>query len=556
MKVLVFILPMFTCALLYGQIPTNGLIGGWPFTGNANDMTANANHGSVFGATLTTDRFNNPNCAYSFNGTSNYISMLNAGPTGTVSRSVSFWAKTTNTSIQVPFNYGNPSAAGGIWQIVANYNCTGYGFDQSTAAVIRGNNATVDNNWHHIVAIQNSTTGITVGSIAIYVDGVLQPSITCYVTSTVALINTNNVFPITIGKGSSSNVRYFKGDLDDFYFYDRVLSPAEVLQLYNDSPCTGPPNGIGAISGSLTVCSGIPTNYSVSPVLGATSYSWILPNGWSGSSISNSINVVTNGNPGTLSVCAVNACGQTSVTTLNVNSNPTPTVTINSDLNILCKGNLVTLYGSGANSYTWSNGSIIAPNITVSPTVSTTYSLSGSNGFGCINTTVKTITVTNNPLPTIVVSGPGPSCAWAPINLGANGALTYTWQPGNLNGFFISVSPSVTTAYTVTGTDANGCWNSTIYTQTVSICEGISELNSQENENSIFPNPFNDSFFIKFTSNTPSCIEVTNLYGALIFKQLTINEQIKIDLSGKENGVYFVKITHENNSSFYKIIKK
>lgn len=48
--------------------PTNGLVAYYPFNGNANDQTINGNHGIVSGATLTADRFGNPNNAYHFDG--------------------------------------------------------------------------------------------------------------------------------------------------------------------------------------------------------------------------------------------------------------------------------------------------------------------------------------------------------------------------------------------------------------------------------------------------------------------------------------------------------
>src|SRR5208282_5892757 len=57
-------------------IPTNllqGLVAYYPFNGNANDASGNGNNGTVYGATLTADRFGNPNAAYSFNGASAYI---------------------------------------------------------------------------------------------------------------------------------------------------------------------------------------------------------------------------------------------------------------------------------------------------------------------------------------------------------------------------------------------------------------------------------------------------------------------------------------------------
>ena len=56
----------------FGQVPnyvpTNGLVGWWPFNGNANDESGNANNGTVNGATLTTDRFGDSSSAYDFDG--------------------------------------------------------------------------------------------------------------------------------------------------------------------------------------------------------------------------------------------------------------------------------------------------------------------------------------------------------------------------------------------------------------------------------------------------------------------------------------------------------
>ena len=60
-------LGLLTWTTLFGQVPsyvpTNGLVGYWPFNGNANDESGNGNNGTVNGATLTTDRFGNSNSA-------------------------------------------------------------------------------------------------------------------------------------------------------------------------------------------------------------------------------------------------------------------------------------------------------------------------------------------------------------------------------------------------------------------------------------------------------------------------------------------------------------
>ena len=62
---------------LFSQVPSyvpfNGLVGYWPFSGNANDASGNGNNGTVNGATITTDRNGVANSAYSFNGVNNLI---------------------------------------------------------------------------------------------------------------------------------------------------------------------------------------------------------------------------------------------------------------------------------------------------------------------------------------------------------------------------------------------------------------------------------------------------------------------------------------------------
>ena len=51
-------------------VPTTGLVGWWPFNGNANDESGNGNNGVVYASTvLTTDRYNVLSKAYLFNGT-------------------------------------------------------------------------------------------------------------------------------------------------------------------------------------------------------------------------------------------------------------------------------------------------------------------------------------------------------------------------------------------------------------------------------------------------------------------------------------------------------
>jgi hypothetical protein len=147
---------------------------------------------------------------------------------------------------------------------------------------------------------------------------------------------------------------------------------------------------------------------------------------------------------------------------ISVSVIPLPNIIITGS-NSTCQGDSVTLTAGGAMSYTWNTNSN-SSSIVISPSVTTSYSLLGSNAFGCINYAMQTITVI--PLPTVSISGPTISCEGYTVVLNANGAQSYLWSTSSTTNT-ISVFPSVTTSYTVFGTDSFGCTNHA--TQTLSV---------------------------------------------------------------------------------------
>lgn len=139
-----------------------------------------------------------------------------------------------------------------------------------------------------------------------------------------------------------------------------------------------------------------------------------------------------------------------------------PTININPPVANICSGTSVNLFGSGATSYTWSNGPITS-SLAVSPTVTTIYTLSGSNVPGCIGT--KTIAVTVTLTPNVSVSNVT-TCPATAATIAASGASTYLWNTSATTSVII-VTPAVTTVYTVTGNNGT-CAN----TKTVSVTIG------------------------------------------------------------------------------------
>ncbi len=207
-------------------------------------------------------------------------------------------------------------------------------------------------------------------------------------------------------------------------------SPTVAVSASNASICTG---------GNTTLTS-----------TGAASYLW-MPGSLTGSSV-----VVTPTATTTYTVTGTAANGCTNVQTITITVGSQPTVTVSASNTSVCAGSSTTLTGAGTTSYTWMPGNLTGTSIVVSPTGNTTYTVTGSNGPGCTNT--ATILITVNAIPNVTASGsPNVICAGSSATLTGSGGVTYTWMPGALSGSPITVSPTTTTTYTVTGTDANGC---------------------------------------------------------------------------------------------------
>ncbi|MDQ3047147.1 MAG: GEVED domain-containing protein [Bacteroidota bacterium] len=147
---------------------------------------------------------------------------------------------------------------------------------------------------------------------------------------------------------------------------------------------------------------------------------------------------------------------------VSVTVNPLPTVTATASSNTVCAGDMVTLMGGGATSYTWDNG--VTDNVAFAAMSTTTYMVTGTDGNGCMNTASTTVTV--NPLPAVTATASSNTvCAGDVVTLTGGGATSYTWDNGAVDN--VAFVPTSTTTYMVTGTDGNGCMNTASTTVTV-----------------------------------------------------------------------------------------
>ncbi|MEP1779247.1 LamG-like jellyroll fold domain-containing protein, partial [Reichenbachiella sp.] len=206
----------------------------YPFSGNANDESANALHGNVVGASLTADRFGNSNSAYAFDG-NGYIDCgastifdLEKYPEYTIS----VWIKPDNTNLSVLqailsrhiatedrrfyllFLDNDPATT---LTIEAYHN----GAYETTDVV----SSTYNTSWQHVLVIADD------GKIKMYVDQVLVSETS--ITATMKSGNSNTNF--VIGAVHHSDAlwdRKFEGIIDDVHIYSRALSDSERSALY------------------------------------------------------------------------------------------------------------------------------------------------------------------------------------------------------------------------------------------------------------------------------------------------------------------------------------
>jgi gliding motility-associated-like protein len=226
---------------------------------------------------------------------------------------------------------------------------------------------------------------------------------------------------------------------------------AQIAITVNPSPT------VTATSSAPAICVGQSATLSAS---GAASYVW-NPGAITGSPISVSPTTTT-----TYTVTGTGGNGCTATNQVTVTVNPVPVIAASPAGGSICAGSNISVTMSGASSYSWNPGSLTGSSQVLSPAATTTYTVIGSNASGCNDTVQFTVTV--NAVPVVTASSSASAvCAGGSVTLSATGSGTYVWQPGNISGGAVSVTPSSTTTYTVTGTDPSGCTDTDQITITV-----------------------------------------------------------------------------------------
>lgn len=245
---------------------------------------------------------------------------------------------------------------------------------------------------------------------------------------------------------------------------------------------------------------------------------------------------------------SANTCAESATrTSFSFTVLASPSISVNSGS--ICVGQSFTISPSGANSYT-----IQSNNAVVNPITNSSYTIIGSNTNGCLSTNVATCNVVVNPNPVVnIATSRNKICIGETATLNASGINTYSWSNSTATSSLIVINPIITTTYSVSGTDANGCAGSAVFTQNVDACTSITSITNYQMQFQIFPNPGKDLLNIEI--NELAQISIYNAIGQKVLTATLEKGKNIIDTKHLMNGVYFISANINGNNNDVKWIK-
>ncbi len=247
-------------------MPTNGLVGYWPFNGNANDESGNGNHGTVNGASLTSDRLNNNNKSYDFNHIGSRIDISSNATLYPDTLFISAWFKMSSGVIMRAGDASTDGWKGWViapWLSIVGDSVQLAYWDMGGGAYrvyeYRTTKYCKINTWNHFALIRTPST------LQIYLNGQLTGSL-----NNLLPFDKPTSSPLIFGNNHLPLDDYAKGSLDDIVIYNRALTQQEITQLYignvtyNINASSGT-NGSITPAGSTSVNSGYSQTYTFTP---------------------------------------------------------------------------------------------------------------------------------------------------------------------------------------------------------------------------------------------------------------------------------------------------
>lgn len=485
-------------------VPANGLVGWWPFNGNANDISGNDRHGTVSGAVLTNDRTGAPNRAYYFDGFNDLISLSPLNVSFANGLTVSVWCKLVQSTGNAQFLVarGNDNTVG---HFHVQYNQQAYaqrfggGINQWTTTpgiYSTGTYPTPHNGWHHVVYTFDNNKE------SLYVDCNLVGEI--IFPTQIA----NSPSPLLFGNGydTYNNNYRVRGSVDDIGIWNRALSKEEIKTLYYQTAWN--------------------SNTEISQT-SCDSYTWPA----TGQTYTQS---------GTYTKSLIGACGCDSTITLNLTIQDAITVSIS---DTICEGQ----------SYTLPDGLEVSTGGTYTSILNTAQNCDSIITIQLVEIQAPTSAeVYIVPDPAVTVEG-----AAILLNVVSNQTppLRYEWSPAD--GLSCNDCPAPefngvrSSTYQVTITDANGC--TAIASTNVEVLENYPIYIP----NAFSPNGDNINDVWEILGNKAAIerweIQIFDRWGEMVYKSKSLDFQWNGVFRGKpvHNGVYtyVLKIVGNNQSS-------
>jgi|GEM_PF-293264 len=266
------------------------------------------------------------------------------------------------------------------------------------------------------------------------------------------------------------------------------------------------PDQPGTISGPAPICQNTTNTYSISDVSGATSYTWTLPSGWSGSSTTTSIDATADTTTGSITVTANNSCGPGPAQSKRV-----PVVIIPAQVSVTD----ITVLNGQNNCYT------ATQNITVA----------GNN---------TTFIISNGGSVTMIA---GQTISYLPGASVDSGGYMHGYIATGVCCGIGGLAPSIVENHS--GIDS------------VKILS-VPGLGSTYFK--VYPNPTSGNFILELNGDFASSVTTVEVYGMqgekVLSTVLTGEQKHEFSLSDRPAGIYFIRVSSGSKASSAKIIKQ
>jgi hypothetical protein len=235
---------------------SKGLVAYYPFNGNANDESGSGNDATITRATLTTDRFGNPNRAFGFNGRDSFIQLplRTGGISGASKLTISAWFRLDSSELnQALLGHWIASATGfgeNIGLILYVHGSNGINVSMAAGTGWLASTKIDQGKWHHVVFVFDGAEAFAAERVKVYVDS-LKTTLDFSQYANVSSQIGNRAVSTFIGARTEiggSPIQFFNGAIDDIRFYNRALSGAEISALYQMESPPVPPYNPGLVA--------------------------------------------------------------------------------------------------------------------------------------------------------------------------------------------------------------------------------------------------------------------------------------------------------------------